>query len=120
MIAVALCLAACTLSSSPSASTPSRPSSTSPATTNTTEPRVGIVTGIVQACTGPTSRVPVHVTISLYRGQYLVKTDTVRSGATYRFAVKAGTYVETGWWGFKGVVARAGHVLTVNFSAACA
>jgi len=52
-------------------------------------------------------------------GPSLAASETVRSGAKYRFSVSPGSYRVTGWWGTKGVTVRAGHRVTADFFDAC-
>jgi curli biogenesis system outer membrane secretion channel CsgG len=77
----------------------------------------GVVTGVAYACQGlelPPGEV-LHVKVSLYSGPSLVASETVRSGAKYRFSVSPGSYRVTGWWGSKGVTVRVGRIVTANF-----
>lgn len=79
--------------------------------------RTGVVTGVTYACQGlalPSGEV-LHVKVGLYSGPSLVASETVRSGAKYRFSVPPGSYRVTGWWGSKGVAVRAGHRVTADF-----
>jgi hypothetical protein len=48
-----------------------------------------------------------------------VASETVRSGAKYRFSVPPGAYRLIGWWGSRDVKVRAGHVVTANFMNTC-
>ena len=89
-------------------------------TTSTAKP-TGVVTGVAYACQGlvlPPDDV-LHLRVSLYSGPSLVASETVRSGAKYRFSVPPGPYRVTGWWGSKGVTVRAGHRVTANFFDIC-
>jgi CubicO group peptidase (beta-lactamase class C family) len=89
-------------------------------TTSTVKP-IGVVTGVAYACQGlalPPGDV-LHVKVGLYSGPRLVTSETVRSGAKYRFSVSPGVYRLTGWWGSKGVIVRAGNTAFANFSNAC-
>jgi hypothetical protein len=59
-----------------------------------------------------------HVTVS-FQGSAAVASETVRSGAKYRFSVPPGVYQVIGWWGSRRVIVRAGHVVTANFMNTC-
>ncbi|MGA3354458.1 MAG: hypothetical protein ABSD85_14940 [Acidimicrobiales bacterium] len=88
------------------------------ACTSSTAKPTGVVTGVADACGGV--RAPGgHVKVSLYSGSRAVTSETVRSGARYRFVVKAGEYQVMGWWGSKDVTVRAGHSVTANFRSTC-
>ena len=80
----------------------------------------GVVTGYADACQGlvvPTHRT-LHVKVSLYSGSNLVASETIRSGARYRFSVAPGSYrVVT--WHTQDVVVRAGQTVTANFPNVC-
>ena len=81
----------------------------------------GVVTGVAYACQGlafPPGDV-LHVKVSLYSGPSLVASETVRSGAKYRFSVSPGSYRVTGWWGSKGVLVRAGNTTFTNLQNSC-
>ncbi len=119
MIVSAVTLGACSSTPATSPSSSSRPSSTSRATTTTMKPAVGVVTGIVQPCTGLASFAPSHVKVQLYSSSTLVASDTVRADAKYRFSIAPGSYRLKGWWGFRTAVIRAGRTLTVNFPDLC-
>jgi hypothetical protein len=96
LVVVALMLAACTAS--------------------TVRP-TGVVTGVADACGGLiTSHVSPHVKVRLYSGPSLVASETIRSGATFRFSVAPGSYRVSGGPGEapKVVVIRAGGVVTDN------
>ena len=77
----------------------------------------GVVTGVASVCHGP--RVPagevLHGKVSLYSGSILLASESVRSGAKYRFSVIPGSYRLTGWWGSRTVTIRAGHIVVANF-----
>ena len=91
------------------------------ACTTSTVKRTGGVTGVTYACQGlalPSGEV-LHVKVGLYSGPSLVASQTVRSGAKYRFSVPPGSYRVTGWWGSKGVTVRAGHRVTADFFDTC-
>jgi hypothetical protein len=91
------------------------------ACTTSTVKRTGVVTGVTYACQGlalPSGEV-FHVKVGLYSGPSLVASQTVRSGAKYRFSVPPGSYRVTGWWGSKGVTVRAGHRVTADFFDTC-
>ena len=88
-------------------------------TTSTAKP-TGVVTGVAYACEGavlPPGTI-LHVTVSL-QGSAAVASETVRSGAKYRFSVPPGVYQMIGWWGSRRVIVRAGHVVTANFMNTC-
>ena len=81
----------------------------------------GVVTGVAYACQGlalPPGDV-LHVKVGLYSGPSLVASETVRSGAKYRFSVTPGSYRVTGWWGSKGVLVRAGNTTFTNLQNGC-
>ena len=81
----------------------------------------GVVTGVAYACQGlalPPGDV-LHVKVGLYSGPSLVASETVRSGAKYRFSVSPGSYRVTGWWGSKGVTVPADHRVTTDFFDTC-
>ncbi len=86
----------------------------------TAEP-TGVVTGVAYACEGlpPPTGQRLHVKVSLYSGSRSVASETVRSGAKYRFSVTPGTYRVVGWWGSRAVIVRAGDVATVNIVDYC-
>ena len=86
----------------------------------TTLPPTGVVTGVAYACEGAYIQPgkALHVTVSL-QGPEAVASETVRSGAKYRFSVPPGTYRLVGWWGSKAVTVRAGDVATVNILNLC-
>jgi len=87
--------------------------------TSTVKP-TGVVTGFVDACVAlqvPTSK-PLHVKVVLYLGQTLLASETVRSGATYRFVVAPGSY-RVAAWRSEDVVVRTGQTVTVNFPDIC-
>lgn len=89
-------------------------------TTSTAKP-TGVVTGVAYACQGlvlPPGDV-LHVRLSLYSGPSLVASETVRSGAKYRFSVPPGSCRVTGWWGSKSVTVRAGQRVTADFFDSC-
>jgi CubicO group peptidase (beta-lactamase class C family) len=89
-------------------------------TTSTAEP-TGIVTGLAFACSGlpPFVTGRQEVRVRLYSGSRRVASETVVSGARYRFSVSPGLYRVTGWWGSRIVAARAGRTVTVNFMNYC-
>ncbi|MGA2806136.1 MAG: hypothetical protein ABSF89_17415 [Acidimicrobiales bacterium] len=91
--------------------------------TRTIPKPTGIVTGVVQACVGVAVTAGeirhVKVKVSLYSGSKRVASETVRSGAKYRFSVSPETYRLTGWWGSKDVTVRAGRTVTDNFWNLC-
>lgn len=91
------------------------------ACTTSTAKSTGVVTGVAYACQGlalPPGEV-LHVKVSLYSGPSLVASETVRSGAKYRFAVSPGSYRVTGWWGSKGVLVQAGRTVNASFPDYC-
>ena len=80
-------------------------------TTRSTSPPTGVVTGIAQACEGAMvlPGTVLHVKVTL-QGPNAVASETVRSGARYRFAVPPGRYQLVGWWGSTDVTVRVGRV----------
>jgi len=85
-------------------------------TTNT----IGVVTGYADACQGlvvPT-HTTLHVKVNLYSGSNLVASETIRSGARYRFSVAPGSYRLTTWRS-QDVVVQAGQMVTVNLPNVC-
>ena len=121
LVVLGLTLAACTSSTTPpptSATTSTRPPSTLPPT-STFVPTVGVVTGLAEPCTGPPTYQPSRVKVQLHSGLTLVASQTVRSGASYRFSVVPGSYRLTGWWGSEDVTVRVGHTVTANFLDTC-
>jgi hypothetical protein len=89
-------------------------------TTSTVRP-TGVVTGVAYACSGlpPVVTGPQKVKVSLYSGSRPVASETIRSGAKYRFSVSPGAYRLVGWWRSKAVTVRAGDVATVNIMNLC-
>jgi hypothetical protein len=59
------------------------------------------------------------VKVSLYSGSRRLVSETIRSGAKYRFSVTPGAYRLVGWWRSKAVTVRAGDVATVNILNLC-
>ena len=89
-------------------------------TTSTAKP-TGVVAGVAYACSGlpPFVTGRQEVKVSLYSGSGAVASETIRSGAKYRFSVHPGTYRLVGWWRSKVVTVRAGDVATVNILNLC-
>ena len=89
-------------------------------TTSTVRP-TGIVTGVAYACSGlpPVITGRQKVKVSLFSGSKPVTSETIRSGAKYRFSVHPGTYRLVGWWRSRAVTVRAGDVATVNILNLC-
>jgi hypothetical protein len=122
MVVLAITVAACTSSTaSPptSTTTSTRPPPTSLPPTSKFVPAMGVVTGLAEPCTGPPTDLPSHVKVQLHSGLTLVASQTVRSGARYRFSVVRGSYRLTGWWGSEDVTVRVGHTVTANFLDTC-
>ena len=127
---MALVLAACTNSTSPppSSTSSSNTSTTSLPTTSRVRPTLGVATGYADACAGIALHQP-RVEVLLYSGPTLVASETIRSGASYRFAATPGRYqVKIQQAKFqpngqpyapKGVVVRAGRIATANFPSYC-
>ena len=103
-LALLLALAACTTTSSPSPST-----STAVAT-------VGVVTGAADTCTGVASPRNIRdVTVQIFDGRTLISSETLRSGADYRFSVAAGRYRLTNGYGLvDSVVVRPGRTTSAD------
>jgi len=122
VVVFALTLAACTSSIAPSptsSSTSSRPAPTTVPAPSTVITSVGVVTGMAEPCTGPAAYLPTHVKVQLHSGLMLVASQTIRSGARYRFTAVPGSYSLTGWWGAVRVTVRAAHTVTTNFLDTC-
>jgi CubicO group peptidase (beta-lactamase class C family) len=86
----------------------------------TTAKPTGVVTGVAYACEGAVllPGTILRVTVSL-QGSGAGVSETVRSGAKYRFSVPPGVYQVIGWWGSRRVIVRAGYVVTANFMNTC-
>ena len=91
------------------------------AASRTTAKPTGVVTGVAYACSGlpPVVTGRQEVKVSLYSGSRPVASQTIRSGAKYRFSVHPGTYRLVGWWRSRAVTVRAGDVATVNILNLC-
>ena len=91
------------------------------ACTTTTIRPTGIVTGYADACEGPVlpTGQTFHVKVSLYSGSRPVASETVRSGAKYRFSVHPGPYRVAGWWGSRAATVGTNDVATVNIVDFC-
>jgi hypothetical protein len=91
------------------------------AASRTTAKPTGVVTGVAYACSGlpPVVTGRQKVKVSLYSGSRRLVSETIRSGAKYRFSVTPGAYRLVGWWRSKAVTVRAGDVATVNILNLC-
>jgi hypothetical protein len=88
-------------------------------TTSTVRP-TGVVTGFADSCGGPAGSGSSHVKVRLYSGPSLVASETIRSGARYRFKVAPGSYRVNGPGAAPKVVAiRANYVVTDNIPDLC-
>jgi hypothetical protein len=112
VLAVGLAACASTPSSAPTTMTrPSRPP------TSTIEPGQGVISGFADSCSGLMEHV--HVKVLLYRGPRLVSSETIRSGAGFRFSVVPGSYRVMADHRSVRVTVRAGRTATASLLSVC-
>jgi hypothetical protein len=113
LIVVAFALAACapTTRGLPGATSNSTPKGGSSASHDS------VVTGFADSCSGLMEHVDVKV--RLYSGQRLMATETVRSGARFRFSVHPGSYRVMADHRFDDVTVTAGHSVNASLLMVC-
>jgi hypothetical protein len=107
-LVLALALAAC------ASATPSSPDSTAisvPAGSH------GVITGFADSCSGLMEQV--HVKVRLYSGRSLVASETIRSGARFRFSVRPGAYEVMADHRSDEVAVTAGHTVSASLLMVC-
>ena len=114
VVVLAIGLAACTSvsSSAPKTTTPS-----SNAPTGITKAGTGVIAGYADSCSGLMEHV--HVKVVLYRGTKLIASETVRSGASFRFSVTPGSYKVRADHRSVQVTVRAGRTVTASLLTVC-
>jgi hypothetical protein len=81
------------------------------------EPGQGVISGFADSCSGLMEHV--HVKVLLYRGPRLVSSETIRSGAGFRFSVVPGSYRVMADHRSVRVTVRAGRTATASLLSVC-
>jgi hypothetical protein len=110
IVVLGICLASC--SSTPIGSKPPRTSNSGTASSTK-----GVISGFADSCSGLLEHTDVKVL--LLSGHSLLATETIRSGADYRFSVRPGSYRVMADHRVDKVVVRAGHTTTASLLAVC-
>jgi hypothetical protein len=85
--------------------------------TSTIAPGDGIISGFADSCSGLMEHV--HLKVLLYRGPRLVASETIRSGARFRFSVAPGPYRVMVDHRSVRVTLRAGRTETASLLSVC-